>query len=132
MNYLWYQTNPMPFPYQQDYGYTEIMREYKHGHGGDHHGHHGKPGNGGGHGKPGHGGGHGTPVYGSHGGFQGGLPLLGGLAGGLLAGALLNSPNAYPFSPYPNYGYYPAYPPTPYPPYQNYPGYQYPPYGGIY
>jgi hypothetical protein len=117
MKYEWYQTNPMPFPYQYDYGQTGMMREFKHGHGG---GHHGKPGHGGGHGKPG------------HGGFQGGLPFLGGLAGGLLAGTLLNSPNNYPYYQYPNYGSYPGYPPTPYPPYQNYPGYQYPPYGGYY
>ncbi len=127
MKYEWYQTNPMPFPYQYDYGQTGMMREYKHGYGG---GHHGKPGHGGGHGKPGHGGGHG-----SYGGFQGGLPFLGGLAGGLLAGTLLNSPNNYPYYQYPNYGSYPGYPPTPYPPYQNYPnypGYQNPPYGGYY
>ena len=136
MKYEWYQMNPTPIPYQHDYSHPGMMREFKYGHGGGQHGNHGKPGHGGGHyGKPGHGGGHGKPGHGSYGGFQGGLPFLGGLAGGLLAGTLLNSPNNYPYYPYPNYGYYPGYPPQPYPPYQNYPnypGYQNPPYGGYY
>ncbi|MCC3359018.1 hypothetical protein [Bacillus sp. REN16] len=119
MNYEWYQSNPMPFPYQQDYGQMAMMR--KHGHGGRHHGGHGKPGHGGGH----HGG-HGKP---SHGGFQGGLPFLGGLAGGLLAGSLMNQPGYYPYGQNSYYGYYPPYPPAPYP---TYPYYSYPPYGNYY
>jgi hypothetical protein len=112
MNSEWYQANPMPYLHQQDNGQLEMMREPKHGHGG---------------GKPGHHGGYGNPSHGPHGGFQGGLPFLGGLAGGLLAGSLINSPGAYPYNPY--YGYYPGYPQAGYPPYQGYP---YPPYGGYY
>lgn len=119
MNYEWFQSNPMPFPYQQDYGQMSMLR--KHGHGGGHHGSHGNHGH--------SGGGHGKPSHGSHGGFQGGLPFLGGLAGGLLAGTLISQPNYYPYGPSPTYGYYPPYPPTPY---STYPNYSYPPYGYYY
>ena len=121
MNDEWYQTNQMPYLYQQ--GHEEMMRDPKHGHGHGHGGGHHS------HGKPGHHGNHGNPHHGSHGGFQGGLPFLGGLAGGLLAGTVFNQPGGYPYNPYPYYGYYPGYPQPGYPPYQNYP---YPPYGGYY
>jgi hypothetical protein len=112
MNNEWYQTNSMPYLYEQENGQVEMMREPKHGHGGGHHGPHGNPGYHGGYGKPSHG---------PQGGFQGGggLPFLGGLAGGLLAGSLINSPGPYPYpyNPNPYYGYYPGYPQVGYPPY---------------
>ncbi|WP_339228849.1 hypothetical protein NSQ77_03535 [Oceanobacillus sp. FSL K6-2867] len=49
------------------------------------------------------------------------LPFLGGIAGGLLAGALI-----YPSGPayYPVYQPYPVYTPYPYPPYPQYGPYQ--------
>ncbi|GGA86958.1 hypothetical protein GCM10008025_32310 [Ornithinibacillus halotolerans] len=97
INNNWYQQNSIPYN-----GHNHVMRAPKHGHSGGHHG-----------------GGHG------YGGFEGGLPFLGALAGGLLVGSLFNTPNYYPYNPYSNYSPYPPYPPTGYPPYQEYP---YPPY----
>ena len=69
----------------------EFTRRPHHGYGGGFHGHHGFHG------------GFGGPSFGY---YNWGVPFLGGLAGGLLAGTLFPYGGGYPY-----YGYYPPYPP---------------------